>query len=230
MAFLRSRLLQEFGIDLKGDDVTRWEVMSQLLECYKSRGPRTIRKVSGRSPRDTQVLDLLLQELRNVSWPANEQRERPKIRAQGYIILSRPTPTGSGSKAEKLAVAKVQRHQRLWELASQAMAEVDEEYAKRWTAIAITHNFSGSAHIDHDNVGPFYGLALGDFQGGGICVESSPFEVCEVDTRGRFGKVDGRYPHWVAPYTGERYSVIYYATWGDVVPQGPAVFEGSPQS
>ena len=37
------------------------------------------------------------------------------------------------------------------------------------------------------------------------------------------GKVDGRYPHWVTPYTGERYSVIYYRTVGEVDPMGPAV-------
>lgn len=26
---------------------------------------------------------------------------------------------------------------------------------------------------------------------------------------GRLAKVDGRFPHWVTPYTGERYSLIY---------------------
>merc|ERR1712217_476659 len=114
------------------------------------------------------------------------------------------------------------------ELATQIMAEVDEDYAKRWTAIAITNCFSGSPHIDFDNIGPFYGLALGDFEGGGICVESSPFEVTEVDTRQRLGKIDGRFPHWVAPYTGERYSVIYYQTLGEEVERTTAVFSGEP--
>ena len=46
-----------------------------------------------------------------------------------------------------------------------------------------------------------------------------------VDTRRRLGKVDGRFPHWVAPFTGERYSCVFYATWGDTVPQTTAVFE-----
>lgn len=50
----------------------------------------------------------------------------------------------------------------------------------------------------------------GEFTGGGkIAVECSPFLVAEVDTHGRYGKVDGRFPHWVTSYTGCRYSLIY---------------------
>ena len=49
-----------------------------------------------------------------------------------------------------------------------------------------------------------------------------------MDTRGRLGRVDGRYPHWVAPYTGTRYSVIFYQAQGDQLPLGAAVFAGTP--
>ena len=52
--------------------------------------------------------------------------------------------------------------------------------------------------------------ASGEFNGGGaIAVECSPLLVAEIDTKGRFGKVDGRFPHWVTPYEGERFSLIY---------------------
>mmetsp|Transcript_16656 Transcript_16656/g.30247 ORF Transcript_16656/g.30247 Transcript_16656/m.30247 type:complete len:117 (+) Transcript_16656:1530-1880(+) len=87
----------------------------------------------------------------------------------------------------------------------------------------------GSPHIDTLNVGPFYGLSLGEFNGGGsIAVECSPFLVAEVDTRGRLGKVDGRFPHWVTPYEGTRYSLIYYVTSGNVEQQTTAVFAPPP--
>ena len=44
--------------------------------------------------------------------------------------------------------------------------------------------------------------------------------VLQVDTRNRLGKVDGRFPHWVAPYdeSAERFSLIYYQTEGQVQP------------
>lgn len=59
----------------------------------------------------------------------------------------------------------------------------------------------------------------------GSCVfHIGPCDVTHMNTFERFGKVDGRFPHWVTPYTGERYSIIYYQTVGEVVPQTTAVF------
>ena len=59
-------------------------------------------------------------------------------------------------------------------------------------------------------------------------MECSPTLVAQVDTRGRLAKLDGRFPHWVTPYQGERYSLIYYQTSGEVTPQTTAVFRPSP--
>ena len=54
------------------------------------------------------------------------------------------------------------------------------------------------------------GPTSGEFSSGGrIAVECSPLLVAEIDTKGRFGKVDGRFPNWVTPYEGERFSLIY---------------------
>ena len=93
---------------------------------------------------------------------------------------------------------------------------------------AVSLSFS-----DKQNVGPFYGLALGSFAEGegGLCVECSARVVANINTRNRLGKVDGRYPHWVAPYaaagpgSGERFSLIYYRTIGGPDSVGPAVFK-----
>ena len=126
----------------------------------------------------------------------------------------------------KLAAAKLRRHARIFDLSYEIVAGVDPAFAAAYTAIAVTKQFEGSPHIDTENVAPFYGLALGDFTGGEVCVESSAHEVTHVETRRRLGKIDGRYPHWVAPHVGERYSIIYYVSNGEVVPQGDAVFGG----
>jgi hypothetical protein len=48
--------------------------------------------------------------------------------------------------------------------------------------------------------------------------------VAEVDTNGRMAKVDGRFPHWVAPYEGERFSIIWFRTEGAATPPTLAVF------
>lgn len=209
------------------DDITRWEVMSRLMECYKAKassgggtGRRhaQVRSVSSTSDSTLAMMKALVVELRDHTvWPRSSERERPKIRAGGYIILSRPTSAGTTTKAGRYAAQKVVRHQKVFDMATAIMEQVDPLYAPTWTAIACTKHFTGSPHIDHDNVGPFYGLSLGDFTGGSICVECDAMGVMEVDTRYRPCKVDGRNPHWVAPYVGDRYSVIYYATWGEAV-------------
>ena len=128
-----------------------------------------------------------------------------------------------------IALRKFERHRRLWDLALVALGEVDPAFATEMTALAVTHNFVGSPHIDKQNTGPFYGLSLGDFPRGtgGVRVECSARVVCEVDTKGRLGKVDGRYPHWVGPYDAEgceRWSLIFYRTSGVADVVGPAVF------
>ena len=69
-----------------------------------------------------------------------------------------------------------------------------------------------------------YAISLGEFEGGELCVESAADEVSVVTTRRRAAKVDGRYPHWVAPWSGERYSVIVYKTRGQPIALGPAVY------
>lgn len=103
------------------------------------------------------------------------------------------------------------------------------EFADTFTALAVTYGFQGSPHIDKQNIGPFYGLALGRFKEGqgGICVECDARTVGIVNTRNRLGKVDGRFPHWVAPYDegSERFSLIYYLTMGEPTPIRSAVFE-----
>ena len=103
------------------------------------------------------------------------------------------------------------------------MAHVDPMFA--WTGVALSRGFRGSPHVDTYDLAPQWALSLGDFEGGSLCVESGPAEVAVVDTHGRAAKVDGRYPHWVAPWSGaERFSVIVYKTAGAPAPLGPAFY------
>lgn len=113
---------------------------------------------------------------------------------------------------------------------------IDENFAQHYTALAVTHNFIGSPHIDRQNVCPFYGISLGNFDDGtgGIMVECSARIVCKVNTKNRLSKIDGRFPHWVANYSAssatsnnniDRYSLIYYQTLGEYQPIGSPIFD-----
>mmetsp|Transcript_8146 Transcript_8146/g.13421 ORF Transcript_8146/g.13421 Transcript_8146/m.13421 type:complete len:427 (-) Transcript_8146:158-1438(-) len=227
---LVKRLERSFGVLLNKETEQAYNrdyIMTTLLECYEKHGPREIRREKG-IPVPKHRLDALVHELNAVNWPQTT-RERPKIKAEHYLILQKPGSGVEDSVRTKKETAKLNKYKKLFDLAVDTLAEIDPVFAERFTALAVTHNFIGSPHIDTLNVGPFYGLSLGEFSDGGrIAVECSPLLVAEIDTKGKFGKVDGRFPHWVTPYEGERFSLIYYVTSGSVEPQTTAIFAPPP--
>ena len=85
-----------------------------------------------------------------------------------------------------------------------------------YTALAITHSFSGSPHIDTDDTTYQHVIALGECEGGRLCVDHDGIEsenpCTRIDVRVRSGRLDGRIVHWVEGWKGERFSVVYYST------------------
>jgi hypothetical protein len=207
---LRRRLVDDFGEEPTDPEATgRAEVMEQLLACYdKEGGSREMVRVQG-TPVSAPLLAKLRVALRD--WALKHKTknlERTSIDAKCYMILRAPSTFGPEpfSRSVKRAIKKYEKNAELWALAGEALAEVDPEYAtQKWTSLAVTKGFTGSPHIDKQNRGPFYGMAVGEFPEGqgGVCVECDARVVAHVNTRNQLGKVDGRFPHWVAPYDGE---------------------------
>lgn len=90
--------------------------------------------------------------------------------------------------------------------------DADPTYATRFSSVAVSKDFVGSPHTDSYDRAPQYALSLGHFTGGELMVEANAREVVAINTHGRMAKCDGRFPHWVAPYSGERYSIIWFTT------------------
>jgi hypothetical protein len=235
---LRKRLVDTFGQqphqNVGAPPAPRKEVMENILECYAKAGVTKRRKlvrING-APVHPDMCATLMVELREWSARYETHQERPMIKAEKYMIIRSPPEfeakiRGGSSKAVR-AGKKYAENQKLWKAAAAAMATVDPDFAVQFTGLAVTQGFRGSPHIDTTNIGPFYGLSLGDFADGegGIQVEFDAMTVAEVNTKNRLGKVDGRFPHWVAPYdeSCERFSLIYYVTEGEVTPKTVAAF------
>ena len=241
---LRRRLQETFSYRCEGlDELEREQVMVRLLEHYQSEGieERRVIRVNG-TPVPERLLEDIMVELRK--WEARQRREletkpreRPSIDAKCYTILKKPPPSRMPGQEEKepvvsrkarFAANKLQENVRLFNLAMTAVREVDPVFANKANHLAVTFGFRGSPHIDKQNLGPFYGLSLGDFAEGqgGVTVEYDARTLAIVNTKNRLGKVDGRFPHWVAPWdaTKERFSLIYYQTEGDRVAPTTAIF------
>ena len=158
---LCKRLDRTFGISLgkETDHAHNHDfIMKTLLQYYEKHGPREIRKEQG-IPVSPEQQAALLAELEAINWPRTT-RERPKIRAEYYMILQKPGSGKADSVRTKKETAKLTKHKRLFDLAVDTLAEVDPGFADRFTALAVTKNFVGSPHIDTLNVGPFYGMSL----------------------------------------------------------------------
>lgn len=100
-----------------------------------------------------------------------------------------------------------------------------------YTHITLNYNLQCKRHTDGGNVGPSYIAAFGDFQGGELIVEVNRQQKRHgnkgengaiamdkyLNLKSRFVKFNGKtQPHETAPFTGERFTLVYYTS--DIVP------------
>ena len=134
------------------------------------------------------------------------------------------TPWPQGVPAPNVAPRLLGRYARLWELATKALWSLAPAFEP--TSIAVTHNFVGSPHVDVGDTCAQYCFSCGDFgRGGELCIEASPTSVVCVDTHDKLARIDGRFPHWVAAYEGERFSLVFYRLEGPLEPVERAVHD-----
>lgn len=74
-----------------------------------------------------------------------------------------------------------------------------------YTTVQVNKNVVSPPHVDKNNVGPSYIIALGDFEGGQLVIEGR-----EHDIQHRFKKFDGTKGHWITPFKGTRYSLVFF--------------------
>ena len=92
----------------------------------------------------------------------------------------------------------------LYEQLKRMISEFDTNFT--YTTIQINKNITSPPHVDKNNVGPSYIIALGDYEGGGdLVVEGKPHNI-----KNKFFKFDGKKGHWTAPFVGTRYSIIFF--------------------
>jgi len=92
-----------------------------------------------------------------------------------------------------------------------------------WTSISLNKNYAAARHRDKGNRGPSALRALGDHAGGQLrywervsstkdLSRLSESESVVLDPRHGLVLFDGNSPHSVEPYTGERYSLVFFTT------------------
>jgi Leucine-rich repeat (LRR) protein len=229
---LRARLVHYHRIRLPPTS-SRAEVMSVICQAMKSGGGGggfNLRRMNG-IPINTKMITKLLNILREINF-CNIKNERPSVDSGGYIVIKRKVPdakVGAGVHATRVVRLRNERlnlYRNLWDTATECLSCVDESFSKIYSDLAVTKNFIGSPHIDKYDRDAQWALSLGEYGssdggggggekvGGELCVEESPSNIVAINTYNRFAKMDGRFPHWVNGYQGERYSLVFYRTEG----------------
>jgi hypothetical protein len=75
----------------------------------------------------------------------------------------------------------------------------------KYTTIQVNKNFASEPHFDKNNVGPSYILGLGDYTGGQLMIEGKSYDI-----KNNWKKFDGTKGHWVEPFEGTRYSLVFF--------------------
>lgn len=146
---------------------------------------------------------LVLNELQNINFPTCHTRKNIGVckafclgtvpyRGQSYLNGKMKGPGQYNSKFPELFKAL-----------KALIAARDPDFT--WTTIQVNKNVVSPPHIDQNNVGPSYIIALGDFEGGELVIEGKAYNI-----RNRWKKFDGRKGHWIKPFRGERYSLVFF--------------------
>ena len=83
--------------------------------------------------------------------------------------------------------------------------------AFRFTNITVNHNLVCKPHRDTGNIGDSLIIGFGDYTGGQLAIDDTAGGYRAVDIRNRFVRFNGaENKHWTLPFTGERYSAVFY--------------------
>ena len=111
--------------------------------------------------------------------------------------------------------------QKLNALARELLKLIDPAYVRDGDYVTQFAKMSDPAihyvrtHVDAEDIAPQYAMGLGDYTGGELrCyLNKDKTQFVDMDTRNRIVKFDGRLPHRVLPFKGNRYTVIYYKNY-----------------
>lgn len=90
-----------------------------------------------------------------------------------------------------------------------------------FTSICVNRNWPGVLHVDKNNLGPSKMLTVGSekMSGGDLYVHELSGGGKIFKTKNRLISFNGNNPHMTLPYTGTRYSIVYYTTSEGIKPE-----------
>jgi hypothetical protein len=153
----------------------------------------------------------MLAKLRETDFPKNTGRTNILKGKQTYShsmvlgkvkVMFKPKGTFAPSRHNK-------KHAELLKMAKAFLKTHDPKYG--FHAVTINKNHAAAKHVDSNNRGHSYIIGLGDYTGGELVFtdKASP-NYGTHNIKNRWLRFDGSTEHYVKPFKGERYTLVYY--------------------
>ena len=99
------------------------------------------------------------------------------------------------------------KHPELLAMAKKLLKSHDPKYG--FQAVTINKNHASARHTDKYNGGHSYIIGLGNYTGGELVFEEGDYKGVH-NIKNRWLKFKGDTPHYVKPFKGTRYTLVYY--------------------
>ena len=193
--------------------------LQRVLRRVKSK--KQNRNASGKASRSTFSTNFQLGLGRSCGALGAKSFETPHNFKKGVGVYMQDIQTSSRAKWKRA----------LWVAAKELLLEIDADFAEHDDfCVNFSKMTDGSLHwvrkhVDGRDIAHQYGIVLGDNQGGELQAWNSDGTSQLVDYRHAVLKMDGRLPHAVLPFEGERYCVIFYKLYDRNLTQPLPIFE-----
>jgi len=152
------------------------------------------------------IKKLVLECLENTKFPKNKTRVNVSgAKATEAFVLGSVNYRGQRSLGGKL------KGPSRWNLKFPELFILIKKIIKlckpnfEYTTIQVNKNVVSRPHVDKNNIGPSYIIALGDFYGGELIIEGKEFNI-----RNKWKHFNGTKGHWINPFKGTRYSLVFF--------------------
>lgn len=159
-----------------------------------------------------QLFAPLIQLLESHPIPVNKYRSQSGIgRSQAFGIVK--TRNGGYGAAGRGSYTGSRHNYRRPDLFAQLLNIAEKLHlADNCDAITLNQNYQTLPHTDKGNRGMSYIIGFGDYEGGELILDGQ-----KLDIRYKLTPFDGRLLHSTAPFTGQRYSIVFYKIDADFV-------------
>ena len=156
----------------------------------------------------------VLAALRKTDFPQNTGRKNNLHAGQTHslsMVLGQTMKMFCSKEKDAMNCRRPSRHNKKHMELLRLSKALLKSHAPRYAfhSVTINKNHASAKHVDRNNKGFSYIIGLGTYTGGELVFDSGPYKGSH-NIRNKWLKFKGDHPHWVKPFKGERYTLVFY--------------------